>query len=92
MPSLNILDLGSNQLTWDDPVQPGQPREPVDPRSSSNELTGSIPTAWAASRMYRLNLSRNHLTGVVPSALGGVSRLQNLNLASNAYRAPCLPR
>ena len=56
---------------------------------SHNRLSGALPAdaeggAWSAT-LHRLSLSRNNLTGVVPSSLLALKSLQKLYLAENGF-------
>ena len=81
---VNRIDLRSNGLSGELPVELGQFTELDLLLLSQNNLTGTIPSELQNLKKARwLVLSRNKLTGEIPPELGNMSGLELLSLSSN---------
>ncbi|KAF8414242.1 hypothetical protein HHK36_002242 [Tetracentron sinense] len=87
---LNFLDLHSNQLQGPFPVPP---LSTTYFSVSSNNLTGEIPPLICkVSSLYILDLSNNHMSGLIPQCMGGFSNVISvLNLGRNRFRGTIPP-
>ncbi|KAL5577020.1 hypothetical protein UlMin_018719 [Ulmus minor] len=52
---------------------------------SRNYLSGSIPQEWASTKLERLVLSANNLSGPIPGYLGNITTLRHLVLETNLF-------
>ncbi|XP_027171542.1 LRR receptor-like serine/threonine-protein kinase FLS2 [Coffea eugenioides] len=55
---------------------------------SSNLLSGSLPQEVQNLKAITLLGPRNHLSGSIPSSIGGLQSLANLSLAQNQFEGP----
>ena len=78
------IDLSSNCLTHDIPVEIAKLVELVSLNLSRNQLVGSIPTnIGELTRLELLDLSRNHLSCAIPTSMVNMDYLSYLNLSYN---------
>ncbi|CAM0148361.1 unnamed protein product [Urochloa decumbens] len=54
----------------------------------SNLFTGPIPEFSPDSQLVDFNVRDNHLTGLVPASLIGITSLQNVKLSNNYFQGP----
>ena len=78
LPGLVELDLSHNRLAGELPSE-----SPSELSADARELSGG-DFRWPAN-LHRLALSRNNLTGVVPSSLLALRSLRKLYLARNSF-------
>ncbi|GAA0167328.1 hypothetical protein LIER_40357 [Lithospermum erythrorhizon] len=52
---------------------------------SQNYLNGSIPRQWASTKLQKLALAVNRLSGRIPDFLGNITTLTSLTLESNMF-------
>lgn len=84
LPSLQKLNLYTNQLTGNIPDEVGNLAALEILHLQSNQFTGTIPSNLGnLSAVEALNLNNNQLTGGIPTSLGNLSSVQVLNLSSN---------
>ncbi|KAL5202829.1 hypothetical protein ABZP36_013781 [Zizania latifolia] len=86
-PYLSGINLSRNRLVGPIPAalfSKLAPQEEVYLWLSHNNLSGSIPAAWAAVNMVHVDLSRNALTGDASMLLGRGKALQYVDLSRNA--------
>ncbi|XP_062094636.1 probable leucine-rich repeat receptor-like serine/threonine-protein kinase At3g14840 isoform X4 [Humulus lupulus] len=50
-----------------------------------NLLSGSIPPEWASTKLERLDICVNNLSGPIPAELGNITTLKYLNMESNLF-------
>ncbi|XP_062094612.1 probable leucine-rich repeat receptor-like serine/threonine-protein kinase At3g14840 isoform X1 [Humulus lupulus] len=50
-----------------------------------NFLSGSIPPEWGSTKLERLAISVNNLSGPIPAELGNITTLKYLNMESNLF-------
>ena len=78
------LDLRTNQLTGEIPVELGNLTNLEGLDLYGNQLTGAIPAELGnLTNLTHLYLSGNQLTGEIPAELGNLANLQTLHLYSN---------
>ncbi|KAL1202027.1 Receptor-like protein 1 [Cardamine amara subsp. amara] len=78
------LDLSSNQLSGEIPVEIGNLQNIVSLNLSSNSLTGSIPESISKLRdLGSLDLSNNKLDGNIPPQLADLNNLGFFNVSYN---------
>ncbi|KAL7194995.1 hypothetical protein ACSBR1_035250 [Camellia fascicularis] len=84
IPSLDVLDLHSNQLLGKIPV-PLSYNFYVD--YSSNRFSSSIPSNIGnfISSTYFISLSDNNLTGIIPESMCNATYLEVLDLSNNSF-------
>ncbi|XP_060974313.1 receptor-like protein EIX2 [Cannabis sativa] len=81
---LRIIDLSSNRLIGDIPMELTNLVELVQLNLSRNNLSGCIPeNIGNLSKLEALDFSHNSFTGKIPIGLGEVSFLQYLDLSYN---------
>jgi Leucine-rich repeat (LRR) protein len=81
---LNIVDLGTNQLSGTIPDSFQQLTQLTELDLDSNLLTGTIPTAIGGlTQLTLLVLEYNQLTGTIPTVLGQLLQLAQLSLGLN---------
>jgi hypothetical protein len=84
--ALKHMDLSFNQLSGSLPPAIPAPLTLETLSLAYNRFTGSLPTDWAASSIYQVDLSNNILTGSLPKSWAEAYKLDKLgllNLASN---------
>ncbi|XP_057836388.2 receptor-like protein 7 [Cryptomeria japonica] len=82
--TLTSIDLSSNQLNGDVPLDFGKLKGLMFLNLSMNNLSGIIPHSLGdMSRLESLDLSSNKLSGNIPSELQSLSSLAYLNLSNN---------
>lgn len=78
------IDLSSNNLTGELPVEIGNLSNLTILSLPSNQISGNIPSALGnLSNLTNLDLDFNSLTGEIPASLGTIPNLKRLNLSSN---------
>ncbi|KAI3851748.1 hypothetical protein MKX03_018121 [Papaver bracteatum] len=90
---LAVIDLSSNQLTGSIPGSLFTSMPLMNLNLSGNQLTGSIPFQGShtsellvlpsSPALESLDLSKNSLSGPLPSDIGNLGRLKLLNVANN---------
>ncbi|PON98097.1 LRR domain containing protein, partial [Trema orientale] len=81
---LRIIDLSSNKLTGEIPVEVTHLVQLVQLNLSRNDLNGAIPKKIGnLTNMEALDLSYNYLSGEIPISLAQVSSLNYLDLSNN---------
>ncbi|KAM6554983.1 hypothetical protein CsatB_015745 [Cannabis sativa] len=81
---LRIIDLSSNKLNGEIPIEVTNLVQLVQLNLSRNELSGNIPKKMGSlSKLESLDLSHNKLSGKIPTSLGEVSMLDYLDLSNN---------
>ncbi|GLT67269.1 hypothetical protein SLA2020_395900 [Shorea laevis] len=84
--NLGIIDLSSNKLTGEIPVQILVLFKLVQLNLSRNQLTGKIPPDIGQMReLESLDLSRNQLSGQLPWSMSQLNFLSTLNLSYNNF-------
>ncbi|KAK7267205.1 hypothetical protein RIF29_19870 [Crotalaria pallida] len=80
---LQVIDLSKNRLSGPLPVKISSSL--IRLRLGGNSLTGSIPSDafQAVKSLTYLEVENNHLTGVIPAALGSCRNLALLSLGQN---------
>ncbi|CAL0326112.1 unnamed protein product [Lupinus luteus] len=82
---LKSIDLSSNHLSGEIPIQFGQLLGLVSLNLSRNNLSGEIPSDIGnLNSLDFLDLSRNYLSGRIPSTLSQIDRLGVLDLSHNS--------
>ncbi|GKV39664.1 hypothetical protein SLEP1_g47402 [Rubroshorea leprosula] len=83
---LRIIDLSSNKLTGEIPVQISSLFQLVQLNLSRNQLTGKMPPDIGQLRQLEsLDLSSNQLSGHVPGSMSQLNFLSTLNLSHNNF-------
>ncbi|XP_023762866.1 receptor-like protein 19 [Lactuca sativa] len=78
------LDLSSNKLVGEIPVELTALSMLVGLNLSNNHLSGGIPdTIGNMTSLFSLDLSRNRLTGMIPTSMATLNFLSHLNLSHN---------
>ncbi|ANM60455.1 receptor like protein 1 [Arabidopsis thaliana] len=78
------LDLSSNELSGEIPIEIGDLQNIRSLNLSSNRLTGSIPDSISKLKgLESLDLSNNKLDGSIPPALADLNSLGYLNISYN---------
>ncbi|KAL7587683.1 hypothetical protein Lser_V15G40592 [Lactuca serriola] len=78
------MDLSSNQLVGQIPVEVTALSMLIGLNLSNNHLRGSIPDNMGNMRnLESLDFSKNKLTGVIPSSMAELTFLSHLNLSNN---------
>ena len=90
MNSLRNLSLGSNELSSFIPSTFWNLNNILSFDFSSNSLNGSLQTLEFGNMkvVAEINLSRNYLTGDIPTTIGGLTNLQLLSLENNRLQGP----
>ncbi|KAF8377990.1 hypothetical protein HHK36_029323 [Tetracentron sinense] len=84
--SLEMLDLGINQLSGYLPDSIGHLKKLRFLRLNRNSFWGSIPTSIGSlSFLKELDLSVNHMNGTIPKSVGQLSELVFLDLSYNSW-------
>ncbi|GKV45977.1 hypothetical protein SLEP1_g53002 [Rubroshorea leprosula] len=84
--NLRIIDLSSNKLTGEIPVQISVLFELVQLNLSRNQLAGRIPSDIGQMRQLEsLDLSQNQLSGHLPGSMSQLNFLSTLNLSYNNF-------
>ncbi|GLU19546.1 hypothetical protein SLE2022_357920 [Rubroshorea leprosula] len=84
--NLRIIDLSSNKLTGEIPVQTSALFELVQLNLSRNQLTGRIPSdIGQMGKLESLDLSQNQLSGHLPGSMSQLNFLSTLNLSYNNF-------
>ncbi|CAI5470340.1 unnamed protein product [Closterium sp. Yama58-4] len=83
MTGLGYLELGNNNLSGSLPSDLGTMTSLQSLILSRNAIRGPLPTQWAATKLYRLDISDNHLSGTIPDDVTGLVYLTLLDLSSN---------
>lgn len=84
--SLEVLDLGNNQLTGNLPNSIGCLKHLRTLDLYSNSITGQIPHSFGnLSRLEHLDLSYNSMNGTILESIGQFSDLSFLSLFSNSW-------
>ncbi|GKV30367.1 hypothetical protein SLEP1_g39183 [Rubroshorea leprosula] len=84
--NLRIIDLSSNKLTGEIPVQISVLFELVQLNLSRNQLAGRIPSDIGQMRQLEsLDLSQNQLSGHLPESMSQLNFLSTLNLSYNNF-------
>ncbi|RHN58975.1 putative leucine-rich repeat-containing, plant-type, leucine-rich repeat domain, L [Medicago truncatula] len=82
---LKMIDLSSNFLTHEIPVEIGKLVELSALNLSRNQLLGSIPSSIGELESLNvLDLSRNNLSCEIPTSMANIDRLSWLDLSYNA--------
>ncbi|XP_031090893.1 receptor-like protein EIX2 [Ipomoea triloba] len=88
---MKLIDLSSNKLVGDIPVEITDLHMLNSLNLSRNKLTGSIPDKIGQmSSLENLDLSNNQLSGAIPSTLASLSFLAHLDLSNNNLSG-CIP-
>nr|KAJ0215124.1 hypothetical protein LSAT_V11C300107940 [Lactuca sativa] len=78
------MDLSSNKLVGEIPVQLTGLHMLLGLNLSNNHLSGGIPDDIGnMTQLFSLDLSRNELTGRIPPSMAGLNFLSHLNLSYN---------
>ncbi|KAF2313932.1 hypothetical protein GH714_020709 [Hevea brasiliensis] len=86
LPSLYVIDLAHNNLSGYIPKSMGSLGRLVSLHLENNNLQGSIPTSLKRLHVWTLDLSRNALTGPIPSWIGeNISSLRIIDVHSNMF-------
>ncbi|XP_062076818.1 receptor-like protein EIX2 [Humulus lupulus] len=81
---LRLIDLSSNKLAGEIPVDMTRLLELTQLNLSRNELSGNIPKEIGSlTKLESLDLSHNKLSGAIPISLAQVSLLNHLDLSNN---------
>ncbi|PON98103.1 LRR domain containing protein [Trema orientale] len=81
---LRVIDLSSNKLTGEIPVEVTHLVQLVQLNLSRNDLSGAIPKKIGnLTKLDSLDLSHNDLSGEIPQSLAEVSSLNYLDLSNN---------
>ncbi|XP_028127099.1 receptor-like protein EIX2 [Camellia sinensis] len=81
---VNVIDLSSNNLSGEIPVEITNPPDLGTLNLSRNQLTGKIPKKIGEMRwLETLDLSSNYLSGSIPSTMSYLTSLSHLNLSYN---------
>ncbi|GLT39468.1 hypothetical protein SLA2020_136560 [Shorea laevis] len=84
--NLRIIDLSSNKLTGEIPVQISGLFEMVQLNLSRNQFTGRMPPDIGQMRQLEsLDLSWNQLSGHLPESMSQLNFLSTLNLSHNNF-------
>eukprot|EP00873_Tetraselmis_striata_P028051 jgi/Tetstr1/448315/TSEL_035599.t1 len=85
MPRLRELDLSMNALSGALPVALGNISTLTEVSLDANHFNGTLPgLAWAAlTRLQRINLGDNNLTGTIPTEWSAMISLRSLTLSGN---------
>lgn len=81
--NLQVLALTSNNLTSNIPEIFGNMTQLRDVYLNRNRLSGRVPSGFAESAWLRIDFNWNLLTGTIPSSLGDLKNLVELNLGRN---------
>ncbi|MQL10531.1 hypothetical protein EI010_25290, partial [Escherichia coli] len=82
---LKSIDLSSNYLSGEMPIEFGLLFGLVSLNLSRNSLSGEIPSNIGdLNSLEFLDLSRNHFSGRIPSSLSQIDRLALLDLSNNS--------
>ncbi|KAL7608190.1 hypothetical protein Lser_V15G10203 [Lactuca serriola] len=80
------MDLSSNQLVGELPVELTALSMLLGLNLSNNHLSGDIPDSIQnMTQLFSLHLSRNELTGVIPQSMAALNFLSHLNLSHNNF-------
>ncbi|XP_031111249.1 leucine-rich repeat receptor protein kinase EMS1-like [Ipomoea triloba] len=85
---LGYLKLSNNSLSGPIPAGLLQLQHLSQLSLSYNKLSGEIPTSWAAYSLEDLDLSSNHLNGLIPEDIWNSYNLIRLDLSNNSLRGP----
>ncbi|CAI9270100.1 unnamed protein product [Lactuca saligna] len=78
------MDLSSNKLVGEIPVQLTELVMLLGLNLSNNNLIGNIPDSIGnMTKLLSLDLSRNELTGMIPPSMAALNFLSHLNLSNN---------
>ncbi|KAL4586156.1 hypothetical protein LXL04_010788 [Taraxacum kok-saghyz] len=77
------IDLSSNKLVGEIPVELTRPSMLMGLNLSNNHLSGGIPDIGNMRNLFSLDLSRNKLSGMIPTSLATLNFLSHLNLSHN---------
>ncbi|XP_062076819.1 receptor-like protein EIX2 [Humulus lupulus] len=81
---LRLIDLSSNKLGGEIPIDMTRLLELTQLNLSRNELSGNIPKEIGSlTKLESLDLSHNKLSGAIPISLAQVSLLNHLDLSNN---------
>ncbi|CDP11076.1 unnamed protein product [Coffea canephora] len=80
---LTDLQLSQNNLYGAIPLELGTLKLLAYIRIFENQLSGALPEGFNNLTHLNLGISKNYLTGRIPTGLGMISRLQKLHLSSN---------
>ncbi|CAI9760106.1 unnamed protein product [Fraxinus pennsylvanica] len=53
-----------------------------------NDFSGTIPSSLSTSPLVVLDISNNHLSGIIPSSVGNMTRLEQVSLSNNQLAGP----
>lgn len=82
--SLEVLDVGDNDLSGTLPKEIGRLRALKQLLADDNEIKGTIPaTIGQLTHLQVLNLDRNFIHGVLPMSMIKITGLQRLQMAHN---------
>ncbi|XP_054813378.1 receptor kinase-like protein Xa21 [Prosopis cineraria] len=81
--SLRELYLDSNKLILKIPSSFWNLKDILKVNLSSNTLVGNVSSIGNLNSLISLDLSRNYISGNIPTSLGGLKNLQDLSLAHN---------
>nr|KYP56449.1 BRASSINOSTEROID INSENSITIVE 1-associated receptor kinase 1 [Cajanus cajan] len=85
MTSLQVLQLGYNQLEGNIPEQLGLLKQLNAVALQHNKLTGQIPLSLGnLEKLRRLNLSYNKFNGIIPATLADIANLEVLDVRNNS--------
>ncbi|XP_076941341.1 receptor-like protein EIX2 [Bidens hawaiensis] len=80
------MDLSSNNLVGEIPVELTALRALVGLNLSNNHLSGGIPKSIGnITALNSLDLSRNKLSGLIPPSIAALTFLSHLNLSNNNF-------
>ncbi|KAK2377462.1 receptor protein kinase [Trifolium repens] len=86
--NLRELNMGINQLQGGVPSDVGRCATLVRLFLNDNNFTGSLPYFESNLNLKYMDMSKNNISGPIPSSLGNSSNLTYINLSRNKFAGP----